>query len=53
MFLLYTLKRAGADHTLAPQRPWFQIIESRQKVFLCSFLMLDKIRTRSPETHAK
>lgn len=40
------LKRAGADHTLAPQRPGFQVIESRQKVFFCAALMLDTIRIR-------
>ena len=37
MILSHTLKCAAADHTLAPHRPWFQIIESRQKVFLCRF----------------
>lgn len=35
MIVPYIVSRAAADRTLAPQRPRFQIIESRQKVFLC------------------
>lgn len=37
MIVPYIVSRAAADRSLAPQRPRFQIIESRQKVFLCRF----------------